>query len=139
MYYHDRKVTVFLIGVCLCIPVAVSSQAKDDTYWAREDLYYRGRTAYYEFRFVAALKDLYAFYILNEERLKEHRDLEASVTRAIGRSEGVLKQSLQPVFDRPVEQHRITFFQGHAYEIPDLGEPPGPVSTPSIPRPPPQD
>ena len=51
----------------------------------RPELYRRGNDAYEQGNYVVALKELYAFYVLNEELMSEHeefkKDLEARIAR----------------------------------------------------------
>lgn len=72
---------VFLLGMG---PVMASAAE-------REDLYHEARAAYQQNDCVVALKNFYAFYVLNESSLAEHPELKKSIESHMANCEGVLK------------------------------------------------
>lgn len=59
----------------------------------RDDLYELGKDAYESSDYVAALKNLYAFYILNEEKIDNNPDFKKKLADRIAYSEAILKLS----------------------------------------------
>ena len=80
MNLTSRFVVCFIV-LCLSGPSAASE---------RPDLYKLGKQAYDKGNYVTALKNLYAFYVLNDEELAERQDLKDSLEAAIEQCETLL-------------------------------------------------
>lgn len=59
----------------------------------RDDLYTKGIKAYEENDYVSALKNLYAFYIINEKEIDAKPDFKKKLKERISKSESILKLS----------------------------------------------
>jgi len=57
----------------------------------RDDLYELGRKAYSEKDHVTALKNLYAFYILNENSINNNKDFKSKIDEMIKTSDSLLR------------------------------------------------
>lgn len=94
----------------------------------RDDLYETGVNAYIEGDYVAALKNLHSFYILNEDDIKANVDFKNKIERMITSSETILKlayssNSLIGKSDFGVRALSPQFrgrFSGNGREIEDL-------------------
>lgn len=94
----------------------------------RDDLYELGKEAYESGDYVAAIKNLYAFYVLNEEEIDNNPDFKKKLAERIAYSETILKLSFSS--NPNVQEHngRIRIitrqgggsFTGTGMEIDDL-------------------
>ena len=117
MSFHSKFV------VCLIL-LFLSGSA---TASKRPDLYKLGKDAYDQGKYVTALKNLYAFYVLNEDELAGHPDVKKSLTAAIDKCEttlGVLFKTNANVAEGEVYILNKRGIKGKAMEIGDLVEAP---------------
>ncbi len=56
----------------------------------RDDLYESGSAAFKDKNYCVALKNLFAFYVLNEKYLNEHPDLKKTLEKKIAEAESVV-------------------------------------------------
>jgi hypothetical protein len=97
--YEKSMKTLFLL-VMLVAAVSIRSAWCDSTpsiSYDREDLYREGHEAYKNGDFVTALKDLFAFEILNEKHFQagtsdELKKLRSALDQAVKRSESELRK-----------------------------------------------
>ena len=94
----------------------------------REDLLKSGKAAYNSQDYVTALKNLYAFFILNESDLSEYPEIKKSIVSKINKSEAVLKLSFASNNNVNMNSGKFTLrtdkidkgFTGTGMEINDL-------------------
>lgn len=80
----------------ICLSVAVGVTLSHDSIAAdRSDLYDSGRRAYQNEDYVAALKNLHAFYAINQKQVDRDLEFKAEVLDAINYSENWLRNALQ--------------------------------------------
>ena len=122
---------VVFCSLFLCIASSISGSE-------RSDLYERGKEAYAQGKYVTALKNLYAFYVLNEKALADFPQLKQLLEDAIGKCETTLGVLLEQNAD--VDKGEIYIFgsgrrlHGSAVRIEDLVFAPTPDEAPSQPR-----
>lgn len=115
----------FLFNVVLLISFVFSSQL---TAAEREDLYQSGKSAYESQNYVTAIKNLYAFYVLNIDFFDKDPTFKDSIEKKIAECETILKLAL--ALNKSIDMSEGKFilrtneihggFKGTAHEIQEL-------------------
>ena len=116
---HFKISAVLLIGALL--PGFVNSGERDD-------LYESGLKAYESDNYVLALKNLFAFYVLNQKNVDKNKDFKKKLLRRISKSESIIENSLRENAieswsskdSRVLEKQSGVVLRGTGKEIEDL-------------------
>lgn len=88
-----NRLTSFLLAIATLLLSNVSFA------WNRDDLYKIGKEAYYKQDYVSALKNLYAYYVLNEVEINKHPDFKKRINDSISTSEAKIREKKEGIFD----------------------------------------
>lgn len=81
----------------------------------RQDLYDHGNKAFESRDYVTALKNLYAFYVINENALEAHPELKEKIETRITEAEAIIAIAV-------ASNSKVSFAEGRVIIIPEVGK-----------------
>ena len=114
--------SIIILAILIINSTAISAE--------REDIYHSGKKAFESKNYVVALKNLYAFYIINELSLEKHKEFKNNILEKIATCESMLTLALATNKTVNLEQGKVVFksteikggFTGTGMEIQKLLE-----------------
>lgn len=114
-YRSDYLARFSILGLILLSLNAASAE--------RVDLYDSGKDAYLDGDYVAALKNLHAFYVLNQDEIDRREGFKAEIINAVTYSEQALRRDPSTVIRASEDlecQQRQILIRASAEEVQDL-------------------